>query len=65
MYKKKAEEQQPVAAEEIKQTEPNLMAKKMFKSNISRRQNSGEQDDSGLFENDFNFSMKETPLEKK
>ena len=41
VYKKKAEEQ-PVAAEEIKQTEPNLMAKKMFKSNISRRQNSSE-----------------------
>ena len=59
-------------AEELKSTELNLMAKKMFKSNIKRSNNKAVNDEesAGLFEKEFNFrqaseAADETLKEKK
>ena len=59
-------------AEELKSTELNLMAKKMFKSNIKRSNTKAVNDEesAGLFEKEFNFrqaseAADETLKEKK
>ena len=58
-------------AEELKSTELNLMAKKMFKSNIKRgpTTTTADSEESGIFEKEFNFQaaaeVDETLKEKK